>query len=212
MNRLHFILFISLLFAFTLVETSCKKAEKVKYDDSGFSKEPLDISDLNIPKDNGSIGLVVDVRPIIKKGYPVSEVKVEIEGVLSSFSQTPEVDQFTDLAILWIKRDGLTAVQIEQFTKGVRTAITTYDPSGSEVSKTTESILLHNNSGEPFAVETDKASKAPQLEIEEGIERGKEEIARNLIASNQFTTTQISNLAGVPESFVQRIQAAMNKK
>lgn len=48
--------------------------------------------------------------------------------------------------------------------------------------------------------------------IEKGREEGKEEIVRNLIASNQFTLQQISNLAGVPESFVNKVQSSMKSE
>lgn len=162
-------LFFSLLFAFTLMTASCKKTEQVKYDNSGFTREPLDINELNIPEDNGSIGLVVDLRPIIKKGYPANKVKVEIDGDLASFSNTLAIDEFTNLAVLQIKRDDLSTTQADRFNKGVRTVITVYDASGNEVAKVNESSVLYNDSGEPFPVETSKAAKTPALRISSDI-------------------------------------------
>lgn len=48
--------------------------------------------------------------------------------------------------------------------------------------------------------------------IEQGIEQGKEQVVKNLLVTGKFTIAEIANFAGVPESFVKKIRAAVRKK
>ncbi len=48
--------------------------------------------------------------------------------------------------------------------------------------------------------------------MEKGIEKGKELIVQNLIASGKFTTSEISGVAGVSQSFVLKVEENMKNK
>ena len=41
----------------------------------------------------------------------------------------------------------------------------------------------------------------------EGMEKGKEEVVRNLLAGAKFTIAEIANFAGVTEAFVKKIKS-----
>lgn len=163
------LLTFSLLLSIILTGISCKKEEKTTPGSTEVSKKPLDTSNVHITADNGNIGLAVDVRPIYKKGYHVSKVKVDIDGALSKFSQTMDVDTLTNLGILKIKRDSLSPAQVEQFAKGVNITITAYDKSNKVVANTAEKGIMFNDSGEPFPVETDMPAIIHPVRPAEGI-------------------------------------------
>lgn len=158
------IIFTSLLFA-----SSCKKINNTDHKNTGFTEKPLDTTTVNIPADNGNIGLTVDVRPIFKKGYIVSRVSVDIDGSLSAFSKTMDVDKLTNLAILKMKRDSLTDDQVKQFNKGVKLTIKAYDEAGNILANSTETNVVFNDSGDPFPVETDKPMIIPPVKLAAGV-------------------------------------------
>lgn len=139
-----------------LLINSCKKENNVTpEEDTKIEKARLDTSEIDIPKDNGSIGLVIDTRPLFKKKYHIRSVKVEIKGSLSKFSQTLDVDSLTNLVVLKISRDSLTQAQIEQFARGVDVTISTYMSGDSPVSRSDETGVMFDDSGVPYPIETD---------------------------------------------------------
>lgn len=165
MKILKICFLLPILLAGIILSPACKKKDVEKPLELPLETSPLDISKINIPTNKGDIGLVVDVRPIIKKGYFVSKVAVNIEGSLASFSKTIEVDQFTNIGMLKIKREDLSAAQIDQFVKGVKTNLIAYDLNDNEIAETNESSVLYNDTGEPFAIDTDLPSIVPPLKI-----------------------------------------------
>jgi phage portal protein BeeE len=56
-----------------------------------------------------------------------------------------------------------------------------------------------------FNLNVDKAKK-------EGVEQGKVEAIKSLLAANRFTIAQIANFANVTESLVKKVRAGLNKK
>ncbi|MBX2922535.1 MAG: Rpn family recombination-promoting nuclease/putative transposase [Chitinophagaceae bacterium] len=48
--------------------------------------------------------------------------------------------------------------------------------------------------------------------IEKGIEKGREQVVQNLLAAGKFSLSEIAGFAGVTESFVKKVRAALQKK
>ncbi|MGC4232699.1 MAG: hypothetical protein QM594_06945 [Niabella sp.] len=44
---------------------------------------------------------------------------------------------------------------------------------------------------------------------EEGIEKGKEQVVKNLLAAGKFSIAEIAGFAGVSEAFVKKIQTTL---
>ena len=45
--------------------------------------------------------------------------------------------------------------------------------------------------------------------IEIGMERGKEQVVKNLLAADKFSISEIAGFAGVTEAFVKKVRAAL---
>lgn len=45
-----------------------------------------------------------------------------------------------------------------------------------------------------------------QITFEEGVEKGKEQVVKNLLAADKFTIAEIANFAGVTEAFVKKVK------
>src|SRR5690606_16881280 len=98
----------------------------VENPDLDLDLDEIDAPDLPVSK--GHIGLVLDTRSIVKKGYKPTYASVKIDGSLDSFSNSNlEIDEFTNLATLRISRDSISEEVLDQFIKGVPISITVYD-------------------------------------------------------------------------------------
>ena len=159
-NLLRYILFFLVT---GLAITSCKKNNLDS--PSGPEITPLDTSTLNIPVSQGHLGLILDTRPIVKKGYKPAYLSLSISGTLSSFSDDHmEVDEFTNLAILRILKDSVSESEVAQFAKGVPATIKVYNDADELLAELQESLPVMANAV-PVPIETLKPKIVPPLKI-----------------------------------------------
>ena len=152
--------------------TACEEKEGVNPDDQQLEDvdEDLDIDADSIDIDfENSIGLVVDTRPIFKKGYKPTEIKISFEGDFAIYSQTLPIDQFTNLAILRINSDILTEDEIKQFQAGIPIHIYAFDDQNTSITTITEAKAKIDDSNEPFAVDTDLPKRLPPFALNNSI-------------------------------------------
>jgi hypothetical protein len=131
---------------------------------------PLDTSALNIPVSSGQIGLIIDTRPIAKKGYTPAYISLSVtNGQSFSFSDDHvEVDGFTNLVIWRIPKDSISEKDVEQFAKGVPVTIKIYDKEDVLLAELKENSLPVSANTEPILVETLKPKVVPPLKIMPG--------------------------------------------
>ncbi len=162
-----------------LLISSCEENEKVSPADDPDVENPdldEDIDLPDIPVSKGHIGLVLDTRSIVKKGYKPAYASVEIDGSLSSFSNNHiEIDDFTNLATLRISRDSIPEGVLDQFIKGVPVSITVYDDENQVLAKMQEDNFPINASASALDLKTEKPKIKLPLKIISG--------ARYLIAA-----------------------------
>jgi hypothetical protein len=157
------LLYITVCLAAVLAVASCKKNN---VDGStGPVVTPLDTSTLDIPVSQGHLGLILDTRPIVKKGYKPAYLSLSISGALSSFSDDHmEVDEFTNLAILRIQKDSVSESEVAQFAKGVPATVKVYNDASELLAELQESLPVMANAV-PVPIETQKPKIMPPLKI-----------------------------------------------
>ncbi len=160
---------LSHYFLFCLAAGSLFAAcQKNKLDDSTPQPDitSLDTGKLNIPVSSGHIGLVLDTRDIMKKGYKPTRLSLSIDGALSSFSNdNMEVDTLTGLAILRIPRESVSDADAEQVAKGAPVSLRVYDKEDALLAELQEGALPVSASNNPIAIQTTKPKVVPPLKI-----------------------------------------------
>lgn len=162
------LLYITVCLAAVLAVVSCKKNNVDS--STGPVVTPLDTSTLDIPVSSGQIGLIIDTRPIAKKGYEPSYISLSVtNGQSFSFSDDHlEVDAFTNLLVWRIPKDSVSEKEVEQFAKGVPVAIKVYDKDNVLLAELKENSLPVSANTEPVLVETLKPKVIPPLKIMPG--------------------------------------------
>lgn len=148
---------------------ACKKDKMDRRTEPAVT--PLDTSSLHVPVSSGQIGLIIDTRPIAKKGYTPAYISLSVtNGQSFSFSdEHMEVDTFTNLVVWRLSKDSISEDEAERFAKGVPVAIKIYDKDGGLLAELQENSLPVNTANAPIMVETSKPRKIPPLKIMEGV-------------------------------------------
>lgn len=110
-------------------------------------------ADLDVPLNAGSIGLVIDVRSMFRKGYIPTEAEVKFQDQ-SALDTTLEIDPLTNLAILSIHNDSLTEDQKTAFAAGVATSIVIRDEGQAELVNFDDQLVL-DDSNRPLRLHTE---------------------------------------------------------
>jgi hypothetical protein len=115
----------------------------------------------------GSVGLLVDVRPIVLRGYQPTAVQLEFADY-PSFSQTLDVDADTSLATFKVGVETLSQAEVDDLADGTDLTVTVRDSSGTELAQKTNSIPI-NSSSQPLSMTTTLPKLYPQFGIMPGV-------------------------------------------
>ncbi|MEP7109916.1 MAG: hypothetical protein ABI760_18110 [Ferruginibacter sp.] len=74
-----------------------------------------------------------------------------------------------------------------------------------------EYAILKTAREEGFNMGMEEGLKATDKGIEIGMEKKSYEVVKNLLAANNFTITEIANLANVTEAFVKKVRRDLKK-
>lgn len=152
-RTLSFIFFVWL----ALMSSSCEEKDVSPDKDPDIEDTDPDTSidtDTIHAEFDSSIGLIIDTRPIFKKGYKPVEAKIDISGEYANYSQTLPIDKFTSLAILRINIDELTEDQIEQLALGVHLTIQILDIEQKILAEISDENTPINDTNIPNVIET----------------------------------------------------------
>ncbi len=117
-------LIVLLVLVIVFITGNCKK------DNSTQPKvNMIDTISSDLQTDSGSVGLILNTRPIAKKGYHPDHLQVNIQGDLSGFSRSLAVDPKTYVTVLKYYVDSLTDTEVSSFENGVGLDIKVYDAS-----------------------------------------------------------------------------------
>lgn len=135
---------------------------------NGNGREVTDTVATRPAVDHGEVGVVVDARAILKKGYIARTVAIQFPNH-ARFNATLDLDAVTSLAILRIHNDSLTAAEKAAFANGVAAHVVVYDAAGGELAERDETDLVLDDSGVPFGIETAMPLIQQPLALREGV-------------------------------------------
>jgi len=120
----------------------------------------------DIPLYSGSIGLVVDARDIFKRGYRPRTAEISFAGQ-AAFNTVLTIDSLTDVAILIIENDSLSAAQKDAFAAGIATTIVIRDATQSELGRL-EEVLSVDDANTPVPITPSRPALVPPLVLGSG--------------------------------------------
>ena len=125
---------------------------------------PTTTTDSDIHVDEGNIGLVIDTRPVAKRGYAPAMAEISLPGY-ARFDTTIAINSTTDLAIFDVHRTRLTAAELTAFGNGVAVNIRVTDSAGTELAVLNETARVVDDSNLPLSVSSGLPLIQPPLEL-----------------------------------------------
>ncbi len=121
-----------------------------------------------LPVDSGSIGLVVDTRPVARKGYQPSSAAITFSGDYSSYSGEVEIDPSTNVGVFRLKYEDVPVKVRDGFAGGVPLDITVFDEQGTELGTASFDRQPVDASNNPVNVDSDLPEILPQVALSPG--------------------------------------------
>jgi hypothetical protein len=174
------------LLLFIAVFANCNKDQSV---------DPIvdpELPSTNILVDDGTLGLVIDTRPIAKKGYQPATAEVAFSGSFSSYSQSIPVDPNTSVATLRLSSEELTDALKDQLSDGIAASIQILD-NVSEILATYNDEVKVDNSNTPLKINTDLPMIYPELVIDENTPYFLQAITDDPDANNKLFRIRLDN-------------------
>ena len=133
MNSLHYITGLFIIIGF-LSLASCTEEEPILGIEDG-RVEIIDGRNLDeVPVDQGSLGLTLNLRNLVKKGYEPTTVDIDVKATSGDFSKSGiAVDQFTYLVNHSEESESLTEAQRTELSEGVDIVITLRDKANQVI-------------------------------------------------------------------------------
>lgn len=137
-NHLH--LFLHLVLGATLLLfLSCSKDEEspttTSEPDSGELVESAGITAKELGEERGSLGILIDTRAVVKKGYLPTVAEVVVNAVEGDYSDIIAIDEFTNLGRLSIAVEDLAEAALAELRNGVSLDIILKDSDETIVSE-----------------------------------------------------------------------------
>ncbi|MFO7781646.1 MAG: hypothetical protein R6W94_08460, partial [Spirochaetia bacterium] len=114
-----------------------------------------DGSNGDLTTNEGTVGMIVDVRELARRGYAPHSVSLEFSGAFVDLSGDIEVDQRTSVATFERSRSDFTESELSTLAAGVDVTVRVFDEDGNEL----ESQLFAapvDSSNRFFAIDTDR--------------------------------------------------------
>lgn len=134
---------------FSILISSCKKDDDL-VDDSGDIELSNGIESTAIEEYQGDIGIRVNLRSILRKGYQVATVKFDIESQEGDYDQTVEIDPLIGIAELIISVEDLSASQEAELRDGVPFVVELLDANQNTIYTEAISIISFQENKAPI--------------------------------------------------------------
>lgn len=125
---------LSILLLFFL--SSCSKDDNSSDGDGSqgeLIETPGTVSVEDFESFDGELGLVLDARELARKGYKPTQVILNVNASNGDYSQTVQIDEFTQMGQLKIPMEGLSESAIEELTNGVQVEAEFKDVEGTTI-------------------------------------------------------------------------------
>lgn len=141
----------------------------------------------SIVTSKGFVGLVIDTRPMAKKGYKPAKAQVNFTGNFAAFSKEVIIHPLTNIGTLAIAADNLTAAQLSQLANGVSVNIKISDNNGTQLTEYNGNADI-DASNKPLTLTTQQPKIFPELGIKAGVPYYIQAITDEVNAKNKLLT------------------------
>lgn len=166
MKTLNFTLFFTIAVVL-LMNISCKE-NTVSQEPPDEEIEIVDTVSVDLPADEGEVGLVINAREIFRKGYTAKVAEVKFHDY-SEFDEILEIHPVTNVAILRIHNEDLTDEEKNAFAAGVAIDIFIYDESQTLLAEYYDDDLVLDDTNTPLTIQTQLEYNVPPVRLREGI-------------------------------------------
>lgn len=162
-NALLIVLLVTLFFSLFFI--SCEDGPTKPSDGNNGS---VPGSDITLHADEGYVGIVINTRSILKKGYVPATASISFPNH-SRFDTLIVIDPYTNLAILSIHRTELTEQDSTDFANGIAVNIVIADPTQQQLTSYSSNQKEIDDSNVPLDLETNLPFIPPTLDLNENL-------------------------------------------
>ena len=102
---------------------------------------------------SGDLGLLINTRSLVKKGYNPVKVTIETNASEGNYDQELNVDSFTNIAKLSLAVDDLSSDAEEELRDGVSLDISILDPSNNVITSKSFSVISFEENGNQIDID-----------------------------------------------------------
>tara|TARA_R110001583_G_scaffold110480_5_gene259404 strand:+ start:1124 stop:2764 length:1641 start_codon:yes stop_codon:yes gene_type:complete len=147
-KNLRFIMMCTLLLAII----ACSKDDPAPAPGDGEIEQINGISADELENYAGDLGLIINTRDLVKKGYNPIKVKVTTAASEGNYDQTLDVDPFTNIAQLKLSVDDLSETAAQELKNGVGLGFEIFDGANNVITSETFSVMSFNEGGNELSV------------------------------------------------------------
>lgn len=122
-------------------------------------------AEADLSTNEGTVGLIIDVRELARRGYRPHTVSFEFGGEFAAMSVDIDVEQTTSVATFQKSRAELTSLELSTLASGVDVTVRVFDESGNELESQTLTAPV-DSSNRFFEVDTNRPIQYPPLELD----------------------------------------------
>lgn len=100
---------------------------------NGHLVESEGIAAEDLGEEQGSIGILIDIRNVVRKGYMPTVAEIDVDAQEGDYSTSLAIDEFTNMARLAIPVADLSGTALSELRDGVPMTITLKDADGGTV-------------------------------------------------------------------------------
>lgn len=157
---------LSALFSVLFLVVNCAPKDDTIPKETNTEEKPSENPD-GIAEYKGDVGVLIDVRPLFKKGYNPTKVVISTQAVEGNYNQELTVDSVTSFARLAIPVDSLTPKALAELKQGVKTDITVLE-GGKKLTELLNREVVFKENGTLIMVDASKlAHKKLELNFKE---------------------------------------------
>lgn len=131
----------------------CSKDDDEPVLGNGQIEEVNGISVDDLDNYGGDLGLLINTRDLVKKGYTPTKVNITTTATQGNYDQELNIDSFTNIAQLKLAIDDLSESALEELREGVGLTIEVLDASNTVLSSESYSVVSFEENGNEFDID-----------------------------------------------------------
>jgi len=144
----------SVLILLAMIIVGCSQDDGAMSTDDGDIVESNGIAASELENYQGDIGILVQTRGLMQKGYQAATVSITVDATTGDYDTTVAVDEFTHIAQYKLVLEELSEEAQTELMDGVPIEITVRDGNGLTIFAQNFSVVSFRESGEPVNLNT----------------------------------------------------------